>query len=86
MYRGDPDDGVCFLPTNATKRVLVAVLLVEYFADMEVEQLVRGVVSSLMQSGLCEDALSYCQLTTENCVNIYKVVPVLDVENHLNSN
>jgi hypothetical protein len=86
MYRGDPDDGSVFLPLTATKHVLVATFFVQFWADMEVETLVRETVYSLKSSGLCEDALSFSFFTTENCVHIYKSIPVLDVENHLNMN
>jgi hypothetical protein len=86
MYRGDPDDGNIFLPLNSTKHVLVATFFVKFWADMEVENLVRETVCSLKSSGLCEDALSFSFFTTEDCVHIYKKVPVLDIENHLNMN
>ena len=85
-YRGDPDDGGCFLPLTSTNHVLVAVFFVQYWADMEVEQLARNTVIALQKSGLCEDALSFCKQIQENCLMIYKVVPVLDIENHLNMN
>lgn len=85
-YRGDPDDGNCFLPVTATKHVLVATFFVEYWADMEVETLAKRTVAALQESGLCPDALSFCQQTQENMLLIFKTVPVLDVENHLNMN
>lgn len=85
-YRGDPEDGNIFLPVTTTRNVLVATFMVTYWANMEVESLVRDVTCSLKNSGLCEDALRFGIEYQENMVLIYKVVPIFDVENHLNYN
>jgi len=82
-YRGKPDDGVMFLPTDALKKVLVGTIFVQY--DCNYEEMMVGVIRAIIKSGHHQDAVKWGFSYGDGIICIYKQVPVLDIFNHLHS-
>lgn len=83
-YRGIPDDGVMFLPTDSLKKVLVGMVFVQ--DDCNYEEMMIDVIRAIINSGHHEDAIKWGYSQGDSIIVIYKQVPVLKIFNHLNAN
>ena len=71
-----------YLPTDALKKVLIGTMFLEEKAD----ELIVEIIKTIIKSGHHKDAIKWGYSYGDGIVCIYKQIPVLDVENHLNSN
>jgi hypothetical protein len=69
-----------FLPSDSTKKVLVATIFV---GDGDHTELATDLIRVLACSGYHPDAIRWGMTSTDCILCLYKTVPCLDIFNHL---
>jgi hypothetical protein len=72
-----------FLPITSTKKVLIGTIFIDDNAG-DYDPMMTTILRGIIGSGIHLDALSWGYAQGDGIICIYKRVPLLDVENHLN--
>jgi hypothetical protein len=76
-----------YLPLDTLKRVPIGTILLDTEAETEyLYKMLTSFFKAIYDSEFHEDAISFCFHISEGIIVLYKRVPLLDVDKHLEPN